>query len=45
MGISIGQFCENKGCLDMFKGSFLEYNVYIPLLIRQANDVEENPVL
>ena len=27
----------------MFKGSFLEYNVYIPLLIRQANDVEENP--
>ena len=42
MGISIGQFCENKRCLDMFKGSFLEYNVYIPLLIRQANDVEEN---
>ena len=53
MGISIVQFRsrfsshdnlgENKRCLGVFKGSFLEYNVYIPLLIRQANDVEENP--
>ena len=43
-------FVKTKDTLSHWKNHFLSlmfmmvfYNAYIPLLIRQANDVEENP--
>lgn len=46
MGISVEQHRSKVGSHDNFiktKDALSRYNVYIPLLIRQANDVEENP--
>ena len=46
MGISVEQHRSRVGSHDNFiktKDALSRYNVYIPLLIRQANDVEENP--
>ena len=45
-------FVKTKDTLSHWKNHFLSlmfmmvfYNAYIPLLIRQANDVEENPTI